>query len=120
MRNYELAYIADPDLDEQALLSLEEKVKGWIQAAGGEVVKIDRWGKRRLAYSIKKRVEGFYTIVTALLPPSCRPAGPAAHRATGAAPARSVRSGAWVYVFSESGNNRAFLECTLRVVAPAP
>ncbi len=69
MRNYELAYIADPDLDEQALLSLEEKVKGWVLAAGGEVVKVDRWGKRRLTYAIKKRLEGFYTIVTATLPP---------------------------------------------------
>jgi small subunit ribosomal protein S6 len=69
LRNYELAYIADPDLDEQSLLSLEEKVKGWIQAAGGQVVKIDRWGKRRLSYAIRKRVEGFYTIVMAELPP---------------------------------------------------
>ncbi len=38
MRNYELAYIADPDLDESALTALEEKVKGWIDAAGGSVV----------------------------------------------------------------------------------
>ena len=73
LRNYELAYIADPDLDEQALLSLEEKVKGWIQAAGGEVIKVDRWGKRRLSYAIKKRVEGIYTIVTAQLPPLASP-----------------------------------------------
>jgi len=49
MRNYELAYIVDPDLEEQALTDLEEKVKGWIEAAGGKLSEIDRWGKRRLA-----------------------------------------------------------------------
>ena len=69
MRNYELAYIADPDLDEQALIALEDKVKGWIEAGGGQIVKVDRWGKRRFAYPIKKRVEGFYFIVDAQLPP---------------------------------------------------
>ncbi len=69
MRNYELAYIADPDLDEQALAALEDKVKGWIEAGGGQVVKVDRWGKRRFAYPIKKRVEGFYFIFDAQLPP---------------------------------------------------
>ncbi len=69
MRNYELAYIADPDLDEQALTALEDKVKGWIEAGGGQIVKVDRWGKRRFAYPIKKRVEGFYFIVDAQLPP---------------------------------------------------
>jgi len=50
MRNYEVAYIADPEIDEQSLAALEEKVKGWVDAAGGKVEKVDRWGKRRLAY----------------------------------------------------------------------
>lgn len=68
MRNYEIAYIADPDLDEQALAALEEKVKGWVTAAGGQVMKIDRWGKRRLAYPIRKRSDGFYVILEAQLP----------------------------------------------------
>lgn len=69
MRNYELAYIADPDLDENALTALDEKIKGWIEAAGGSVVKVDRWGKRRLAYTIKKRHDGHYVFVQAALPP---------------------------------------------------
>lgn len=68
MRNYEIAYIADPDLDEQALAALEEKVKGWVTAAGGQVMKIDRWGRRRLAYPIRKRSDGFYVILEAQLP----------------------------------------------------
>lgn len=69
MRNYELAYIADPDLDEQSLSTLEEKVRGWVEAAGGVIAKVDRWGKRRLAYPIKKRSDGVYTIISAQLPP---------------------------------------------------
>jgi small subunit ribosomal protein S6 len=69
MRNYEVAYIADPEMDEQSLASLEEKVTGWIQGVGGEAVKVDRWGRRRLAYPIKKRVDGYYTFVSARIPP---------------------------------------------------
>ena len=63
MRNYELAYIADPDLDTQSLKTLEEKVTEQIVALGGKVSKVDRWGKRRLAYAIRKHNEGFYFIV---------------------------------------------------------
>lgn len=69
MRKYELAYIADPELDEQSLASLEEKIVAWIQAAGGQVDKTDRWGKRRLAYPIKKRTDGIYVILSLQLPP---------------------------------------------------
>jgi small subunit ribosomal protein S6 len=69
LRKYELAYIADPELDEQSLASLEEKIVAWIQAAGGQVDKTDRWGKRRLAYPIKKRTDGTYVILSLQLPP---------------------------------------------------
>ena len=68
MRNYEIAYIADPDLDENSLTALEEKLKGWIETAGGSVVKVDRWGKRRLAYTIKKRHDGHYVFFQAAMP----------------------------------------------------
>jgi small subunit ribosomal protein S6 len=69
VRNYELAYIADPELDEQVLEALEEKVKSWIEAAGGKPKKIDRRGKRRLAYPIKKQTEGHYVFIQAEMPP---------------------------------------------------
>jgi small subunit ribosomal protein S6 len=69
MRNYEIAYIADPDLDEASLTGLEEKVKGWVEAAGGAVLKVDRWGKRRMAYPIRKRRDGVYTFVYTNMPP---------------------------------------------------
>ncbi len=69
MRNYELAYIADPDLDEEALSALEERIKSWIEAAEGKTLKVDRWGKRKLAYPIRKRSEGIYYILDTELPP---------------------------------------------------
>lgn len=69
MRNYELAYIADPEMDEQALVDLESKVKGWIEAAGGKPGKVDQWGKRRLAYPINKKADGYYVFIGIEMPP---------------------------------------------------
>lgn len=69
LRNYELAYIADPDLDEEALSSLEETVKSWIEAAEGKTTNVERWGKRKLAYPIQKRSEGYYFIFETEMPP---------------------------------------------------
>jgi len=70
MRNYEIAYIADPDLDEQSLTALEDKVKGWLETAGATISKVDHWGKRRMAYQINKHPDGVYTFVYAEMPPS--------------------------------------------------
>ncbi len=50
MRKYEVVIILHPELDENALNEALEKVKGWITAAGGNISKVDAWGKRRLAY----------------------------------------------------------------------
>ncbi len=69
MRSYELAYIAHPELDETELTSLEERVAGWIDAAGGKTVKVDRWGKRRLAYEIGNQTDGHYFILDVEMPP---------------------------------------------------
>ena len=69
MRNYELAFIADPELEEEALEELEAKVKGWIESAGGTPGTFDRWGKRRLAYPIKKKSDGYYVFVNVEMPP---------------------------------------------------
>ena len=68
MRSYEVAYIVDPDVDEEGLDELEGSVKGWIEAAGGKIGEIDRWGKRRLAYPINKKNEGFYIFIQADMP----------------------------------------------------
>jgi len=70
MRSYEIVFIAHPDLDEKALEETTEKVKGWIAAAGGEITKVDPWGKRRMAYAIRKRREGYYVLIEANMPPT--------------------------------------------------
>jgi small subunit ribosomal protein S6 len=63
MRQYESMLILEPDADESAVGSVTERITGVISAAGGEVGTIERWGKRRLAYEIDKRTEGYYLIV---------------------------------------------------------
>jgi small subunit ribosomal protein S6 len=68
MRNYEIAYISVPDLDDQSLGELEERVTGWVVAADGEVLEVDRWGKRRLAYPIRDHSDGIYTFIAARMP----------------------------------------------------
>jgi len=70
MRNYELVFIIQPDLDETAVKGIVEKVQGWITEAGGTIAKIDNWGRRRLAYQINKRREGQYVLFEMQMPPS--------------------------------------------------
>ena len=68
MRKYELVCIAQPDLDETAFNEVVESVKGWIGEAGGTVDKVDVWGKRKLAYLIRKQREGQYVLFYATMP----------------------------------------------------
>jgi len=70
MRNYELVFIIQPDLDEAGVKGIVEKVQGWITEAGGTVAKIDNWGRRRLAYQINKRREGQYVLFEIQMPPT--------------------------------------------------
>ena len=70
MRNYEVAFIAHPDLDENSLNVLLEKAKGWVTAAGGQVTQVDLWGRRRLAYPIHKQNEGQYVFFQTQMTPA--------------------------------------------------
>jgi len=60
MREYEVTFIVHPDLDETAFNELVNRVSSWITEDGGEVTKIDLWGKRRMAYPIRKVNDGQY------------------------------------------------------------
>lgn len=62
MTNYELMFIIDPALEEEARESTVEAVKGII-AAEGEVSNVDEWGMKKLAYPIQKKGEGYYVVV---------------------------------------------------------
>ena len=64
MNNYELIYIIDAGVEEAARKNLIEKFNGIITANGGEVGKVEEWGKRRLAYTIDYKTEGYYVYVT--------------------------------------------------------
>jgi len=68
MRNYELVCIIQPDLDETAFKEAVEKIKGWVTEAGGSVEKEDVWGKRKLAYLIRKQREGQYVLFNVAMP----------------------------------------------------
>ena len=63
MREYELVVIVQPDLDEGAFTEVVDRVSGWVKDSGGEVTKTDIWGKRQLAYPIRKQTEGQYVLL---------------------------------------------------------
>ncbi len=69
MRKYELVCLIQPDLDEAAFNALVERVKGWIGESGGSVDKVDNWGKRRMAYAIRKQRDSSYLIFNVSLEP---------------------------------------------------
>lgn len=60
MENYELTLILDPDLSSEDQKKLTEKIKKIIEDTKGKVEKVNDWGKRELAYPIKKKKMGFY------------------------------------------------------------
>jgi len=62
MRKYETIFILNPSFDEETVKANIEKFKGVIENGGGTVENVDFWGKRKLAYEIKKVGEGFYTL----------------------------------------------------------
>jgi small subunit ribosomal protein S6 len=68
MRNYEVGLIVHPDTNQETLNELIEKIKGWIVEAGGSVAKVDLWGKRRMAYAIRRQHDGLYAFVYAQMP----------------------------------------------------
>ena len=63
MNKYELVYIITPDIEEEARKVVHTRVQDLIAQNGGEVTKVDDWGKRRLAYAINDRTEGWYVLV---------------------------------------------------------
>ena len=65
MRNYELVCILDPQAGEGQYDQLVEKYEALLEENGGQVVRIDNWGLRRLAYtssSLKNRLQGYYVL----------------------------------------------------------
>ena len=63
MNQYEVLYVITPELDDEANQSVQDKFAKIITDNGGEIEKTDVWGKRRLAYAIDYKTEGFYVLV---------------------------------------------------------
>ncbi len=70
MRKYELVCILHPDLDETAFNDALEKIKGWVGESEGNVDSVDNWGRRKMAYMIRKQLEGQYVLLNASMLPS--------------------------------------------------
>ena len=64
-RIYEILFIADPNLGEPELDALVAQVQGFVERESGKVQKIEKWGKKRLSYLIKKQREGQYVLLVA-------------------------------------------------------
>ncbi|WP_138444858.1 30S ribosomal protein S6 [Sinomonas susongensis] len=63
MRAYELMVLVDPEVDERTVQPSLDKFLNVITTDGGTVDKVDIWGRRRLAYEIKKKNEAIYAVV---------------------------------------------------------
>lgn len=62
-RMYETIFISPPTLNEEAMEKVITDVKDTLAARGAEVVRIEKWGRKRLAYRIKKFDEGWYVMM---------------------------------------------------------
>ena len=70
MRQYELMIILDPEIEERTVAPSLDKYLTVIKTDGGTVDKVDIWGRRRLAYDIKKKSEGIYAVVNCTASPA--------------------------------------------------
>ena len=69
VNDYELVIIVTPEATEEKLAARLNGISQYITGHGGTVASVDKWGKRRLAYPIKKSVEGNYILFKFMLPP---------------------------------------------------
>ena len=69
MRAYELMIIADGDLEESAVSGWVNQIGAQVEAKGGSIATTDKWGKRRFAYEIKHKSEGYYAVFNLVAEP---------------------------------------------------
>ena len=68
MPQYEMVFIIQPEMDEEPLAAAVDKISQTIVDLEGQVQQVEPWGKRRLAYTIKKYQDGFYSLMQMELP----------------------------------------------------
>ena len=59
-REYETTYILRPDVSNDGIAAVNGKIRGVIETGGGSLLKVDNWGRRKLAYEVKKHLKGVY------------------------------------------------------------
>lgn len=64
MNQYEVMYVIDPALEDGARVELINRFSELVKKNGGEIDRVDEWGKRRLAYAINYKTEGYYVLMT--------------------------------------------------------
>jgi small subunit ribosomal protein S6 len=69
VRAYELMIICDGDLDESAVSGLINRINAEVEAVGARTATTDKWGRRRFAYEINHKTEGFYVVFEILAEP---------------------------------------------------
>lgn len=69
LKKYETIFIINPEVGEESTKALVEKFKSMIEASA-QIENIDEWGKRKLAYEIKDKTEGYYVLVNFSSEPS--------------------------------------------------
>ena len=63
MNKYELAVVVSAKIEDDERAAVVDKCKALIERFGGTITEVDEWGKKRLAYEIQKRKEGFYYFI---------------------------------------------------------
>jgi len=68
-RDYELAFILHPEVSEEQTRSILDRIEQIVAEHGGQVVKVNQWGRRRLAYPIQRQRDGIYVFIDMILTP---------------------------------------------------
>ena len=123
MREYELMYLLTPELPEDEMTAATERVSSLITNRGGEITKVDTWGRRRLAYPIRRHSDGYYTVLRFNLEPGqtvelernlrlTEPGAPPHHRARRRRPsAEDDQTGACAGRFDETNAGQRTSRC---------
>lgn len=59
-REYETIFILRPDISNEAIGAVNTKIRGVVEAGGGRLLKVENWGRRKMAYEVKKQLKGIY------------------------------------------------------------
>lgn len=70
MRDYELVALISPEIDEEGVGKIVERIGQSISSRGGALEKVDKWGRRKLAYPVKKFLEADYVVARFKLMPN--------------------------------------------------